>query len=82
MKAQYNPSLDYFVMEPNIQEDPGDLTAFDGLELYEIGDGCCSHGCLVEKPKGQATNGPCTCFDKIPRHLRILCKRDFNEYCR
>lgn len=27
--------------------------------------GCQSHMCLLEKPKGQGVNGPCTCLDSL-----------------
>lgn len=30
---------------------------------------CLSHCCLFEKPKGQGTNGPCTCLEGIDRKL-------------
>jgi len=30
--------------------------------------GCGNHGCVVAKPKGMGTNGPCRC---LPRELPI-----------
>lgn len=35
--------------------------------------GCGTQSCLLEKPKGQGVNGPCTCLANIPtsRRLRI-----------
>lgn len=81
MKVLYDISLDSFTMEPNIEEDPCDLTAFDDIQQFWINDGCLANSCLVEKPQGQGHNGPCTCFNRIPRALRIQCKKEFFEYC-
>jgi hypothetical protein len=38
--------------------------------------GCRNHGCLVETPKGMATNGRCTCFDKLDHEtMRIVMRK-------
>ena len=33
--------------------------------------GCSSHSCYLEKPTGQGTNGPCSCFDGLSTQNRI-----------
>lgn len=33
--------------------------------------GCGNHGCILEEPKGLATNGRCRCLDELPTMKRI-----------
>jgi len=33
---------------------------------WQMTHGCGNHGCVLVRPTGQATNGPCRCY---PRHL-------------
>lgn len=43
-----------------------------------MGLGCGDNSCLIQRPKGQATNGGCRCFDNITdRNERLKLKRAF-----
>jgi hypothetical protein len=37
--------------------------------------GCGSSSCYIEKPKGQATNGPCRCFDGLSTKDQLRIKK-------
>lgn len=42
-------------------------------ELHESIEGCQSHACLIDPPKGQGTNGPCLCKEQmLKRYIRWL----------
>ena len=39
---------------------------------YEISEkGCGNHSCFINPPKGQGTNGGCSCFRDVPSKDRI-----------
>lgn len=52
----------------------------DGWFIGISENGCHNHGCLVKSPIGQATNGPCTCFDHVPKEYRIESKKLFQSW--
>ena len=44
---------------------------------FEDITGCQSHGCIIKKPTGMATNGGCQCFNNRNQHVmikRYMCK--------
>lgn len=34
-------------------------------------EGCLSHSCCVQRPKGLGTNGPCTCYEGRDSYIRF-----------
>jgi len=42
--------------------------------------GCQNHGCLIEEPKGMATNGPCRCLDGLSKENKLVVKRALAFY--
>ncbi len=37
--------------------------------------GCASNNCLLEKPSGQGTNGPCTCLTGLTQTQKIRIRK-------
>jgi len=47
-------------------------------KIFEVSeDGCGNHGCAIVKPKGQATNGGCSCFNHIDKEYRLKVKKKY-----
>ena len=41
--------------------------------------GCGNHGCFIEKPKGQGTNGRCNCLRPLGRENEQVVKRKLTQ---
>ena len=41
--------------------------------------GCGNHGCFIEKPKGQGTNGRCTCLRPLGKENEQVVKRKLTQ---
>jgi hypothetical protein len=79
MLVEYNPGLDDFTMEPNIEEDPQGLKIFEGITQFYIEEGCQALSCFINKPS-VGHNGPCICFRKVPTYLRAKCIKEYLEF--
>lgn len=51
------------------------------LFLYcnNINNGCQNSSCLIKKPTGQTTNGPCSCFNHIHKDDVIRLKKEWDK---
>ena len=41
--------------------------------------GCGNHGCFIEKPKGQGTNGRCNCLRPLGKESEQVVKRKLTQ---
>ena len=41
--------------------------------------GCGNHGCFIEKPKGQGTNGGCNCLRPLGKENEQIIKRKLHQ---
>lgn len=41
--------------------------------------GCGNHGCFIEKPKGQGTNGRCKCLRELGKENELALKHRLNR---
>ena len=41
--------------------------------------GCGNHGCFIEKPKGQGTNGGCNCLRPLGKENEQIVKRKLHQ---
>lgn len=41
--------------------------------------GCGNHGCFIEEPKGQGTNGRCNCLRPLGRENEQIIKRKLHQ---
>lgn len=41
--------------------------------------GCGNHGCFIERPKGQGTNGRCNCLRPLGRENEQVVKRKLTQ---
>ena len=41
--------------------------------------GCGNHGCFIEKPKGQGTNGRCNCLRPLGKENEQVVKRKLTQ---
>ncbi|MFA7031917.1 MAG: hypothetical protein WC153_06685 [Candidatus Methanomethylophilaceae archaeon] len=41
--------------------------------------GCGNHGCFIEKPKGQGTNGGCNCLRPLGKENEQVVKRKLTQ---
>ena len=41
--------------------------------------GCGDHGCFIEKPKGQGTNGGCNCLRPLGKENEQIIKRKLHQ---
>ena len=42
--------------------------------------GCGNHGCFIEKPKGQGTNGRCNCLRPLGKENEQVVKRKLTQF--
>ena len=42
--------------------------------------GCGNHGCFIERPKGQGTNGRCNCLRPLGKENEQVVKRKLTQF--